>query len=46
MDCIVHGATKSQTQLSDFHFTSLHFLQGDQLPLLIIRMTDRDDISL
>ena len=20
MDCIVHGATKSQTQLSDFHF--------------------------
>ena len=23
MDCIVHGVTKSQTQLSDFHFTSL-----------------------
>ena len=21
MDCIVHGVTKSQTQLSDFHFT-------------------------
>ena len=20
MDCIVHGAAKSQTQLSDFHF--------------------------
>ena len=20
MDCIVHGVTKSQTQLSDFHF--------------------------
>ena len=23
MDCIVHGVTKGQTQLSDFHFTSL-----------------------
>ena len=22
IDCIVHGDTKSQTQLSDFHFTS------------------------
>ena len=22
MDCIVHGVTKSRTQLSDFHFTS------------------------
>ena len=26
MYCIVHGVTKSQTQLSDFHFTSLHFI--------------------
>ena len=24
MDCIVHGVAKSQTGLSDFHFTSLH----------------------
>ena len=24
MDCIVHGVAKSQTQLSDFHFHSLH----------------------
>ena len=24
MDCIVQGVAKSQTQLSDFHFTSLH----------------------
>ena len=23
MDCIIHGVAKSQTQLSDFHFTSL-----------------------
>ena len=23
MDCIVHGVTKSQTQLSDFHFHSI-----------------------
>ena len=22
MDCIIHGVAKSQTQLSDFHFTS------------------------
>ena len=28
MDCIVHGVPKSQTQLRDFHFTSLpSFLQ-------------------
>ena len=25
MNCIVHGVTKSRTQLRDFHFTSLHF---------------------
>ena len=24
MDCIAHGVAKSRTQLSDFHFTSLH----------------------
>ena len=23
MDCIVHGATKSQTQLSDFHHPTM-----------------------
>ena len=26
MNCIVHGVIKSQTQLSDFHFTSLHII--------------------
>ena len=26
MDCIVHGVAKSRTQLSNFHFTSLHFI--------------------
>ena len=25
MDCVVHGVTKSWTQLSDFHFISLQF---------------------
>ena len=25
MDCIDHGVAKSRTQLSDFHFTLLHF---------------------
>ena len=24
MDCIVHGVTKSRTQLSDFHFLTMH----------------------
>ena len=24
MNCIVHGVAKSQTRLSNFHFTSLH----------------------
>ena len=24
MDCIVHGVTKSQIQLSDFHFSFYH----------------------
>ena len=28
MDCIVYGATKSRTRLSDFHFTSAHFTFG------------------
>ena len=26
MDCTVHGVAKSQTELSDFHFTSLQCL--------------------
>jgi len=26
MDCIVHGVAKSQTQLSDFHFTSYIYI--------------------
>ena len=26
VDCIVHGVTKSRTRLSDFHFTSPHYL--------------------
>ena len=26
MDCIVHGVTKSRTQLSNFHFTSLEIV--------------------
>ena len=27
-DCIVHGITKSQTRLRDFHFLSLIFYKG------------------
>ena len=26
IDCVVHGVAKSQTQLSDFHFTSLQII--------------------
>ena len=29
MDCTVHGVAKSPMQLSDFHFTSLHFSKED-----------------
>ena len=28
MDCIAHGVTKSQTRLSDFHFTPSHHFTG------------------
>ena len=31
MDCIVHGVTKCQTQLSDFHFHSLATANCDLL---------------
>ena len=35
MDCIIHGATKSQTQLSDFHF------QGNKQKLQERRKAER-----
>ena len=28
MDCVAHGVTKSQTRLSNFHFTSHHVKTG------------------
>ena len=28
MDCIVYGVANSWTRLSNFHFTSLHFFDG------------------
>ena len=31
MDCIAHGVAKSQTQLSAFHFISLHFIHTQLL---------------
>ena len=34
MDCIVHGVTKSRTQLSDFHFTK-RGLGGVHFPKLV-----------
>ena len=30
MDYIVHGVTKSQTGLSDFHFSFGHFQKGEE----------------
>ena len=33
MDCIVHGITKNQTRVSDFHFTSVNF----QVPFLLFK---------
>ena len=33
MDCIVHGVTKSQTWLSDFHFHILYIISGAFFPL-------------
>ena len=47
MDCIVHGITKSQTQLNDFHFTS-HNVAKINLNKGIVTLTElynRNDIS-
>ena len=38
MDCIVHGVTKSQTRLSDFHLTSLKGFELDILASLVAQM--------
>ena len=43
MDCIVHGVTKSQTQLSDLHFHfSLHFFKLTNNNLTLIGRIDID----
>ena len=36
MDYIVHGVTKSQTGLSDFHFSFGHFQKGEEKMLTIL----------
>jgi len=37
MECIVHGVPKSQTQLSDFHFTSfVSYFKLETIVLMII----------
>ena len=43
MDCIVHGVTKSQTQLSDFHF---HFRAWELGQVAYILSKAEDNISL
>ena len=35
MDCIVHGVTKSQTQLNDFHFTGVEFLKASPIGITL-----------
>ena len=40
MDCIVHGVSKSWTQLNDFHFTSLSMRHG--YPVLVHRISSAD----
>ena len=37
MDCIVHGITKSQTELSDFHFILNYFIGMIEIQLKIIK---------
>ena len=37
MDCIVHGITKSQTELSDFHFTLNYFTGTIEIQVKIIK---------
>ena len=39
MDCIVHGVTKSLTQLSDFHFSMWCLLRAIPCPALHFRRT-------
>ena len=42
-DCIVHGATKSRTRLSDFHFRRLHVgLSQDPAILLLVKVKGKD----
>ena len=36
MDCIVHGVTKSWTQLSDFHF---HYMKSTETVSLLVKGT-------
>ena len=42
MDCIIHGVTKSQTRLSDFHF---HFQEGTKVIWLQIPNGEGNDLE-
>ena len=39
MDFIVHGVTKSQTRLNDFHFTTLNLLRAVRLACMLSRFS-------
>ena len=40
MDCIVHGVTKSWTQLSDFHFQTFQKKKTPSAPHVLLRSDD------
>ena len=46
MDCIVHGVTKSQTRLSDFHFTSLRWCIRNMWKGGGMRLTTKKNLSI
>ena len=46
MDCIVHGVAKSQTRLSDFHFTSLRWCIRNMWKGGGMRLTTKKNLSM
>ena len=46
MDCIVHDVAKSQTRLSDFHFTSLRWCIRNMWKGGGMRLTTKKNLSI
>ena len=45
MDCTVHGVTKSRTQLSDFHFHLLLFIQAQWFHLALAGTVVQQEVN-